>query len=904
MNCSVCAADLPDGSSVCSSCGANLGDPSFPTVAAKVLHVASSKAFHFAPGDAFGERYTVVEEVGIGGMGCVYKAIDRELEKTVALKLILPEVAARVGAFSRFKRELALAQEVTHPNVSRVYDLGEVQGLRYISMEYVAGQSLRDLIKAVGRLSARQTLQLGRQICAGLQAIHTESIVHRDLKPSNIVIERSGRAVLMDFGIAQRREPSTAPAPGEVSGTPAYFAPEQAQSGFTDHRSDIYALGLILFEMLTGKRPPADGDSRPLALRPPPQACPPPSRISRDVPAALDAIVLRCLESEPSRRFQSAAELDAALQQTEATLSSDQRSPTYSIGRRRAWLALAAAAALALAAGIFLWGRRSGAPTVPAEKITLACLPLAYDGPENNAYFSQLIPLLVSEKLRTAPSLLVAPFASSRSFQPQEETTSAASQLEVSWLLRGLIRVRDSSFEVELVLLPRQGNVAWTRTIRGRVEDILSGIDRVASNIASRLGVELAGDKSALTQRDARALERFLEGKKYLESRDIQDPARATSAFSRAVELDPEFAEAHAGLAQALWTSYFGTRDPSLVERAATSARRALDLMPSLPEAHLARGIIELGRGHSVEARESFQRAQRLAPADDAVCRRIAEAYYLLGRHADAERLYRRAIELRPSYWENYNQTAYFYLQTGNFEQAERNYRKVIRLRPESDVGYSNLAATLILSGQSQEAKPLLQAAIRINPTADSYINLGFVHYSGGSYDLAVESWQKAIDLAPEEPTSYTNLGDAYRHLGQSAQAQSAYGRAIELNRARLEVNPKDQEARLSMAISMAGLDRCREADQHAAAVIAEQPENPTYHYYAALIYAVCNQRRAALTHTAQAIQGGAVGDVRSNPDLQPLLSDPTIRDLLDRALATSGQAGADRKVARTQLDE
>src|SRR5262249_2222493 len=256
----------------------------------------TAPASTFAPGQSFGDRYTVVELVGAGGMGQVYKVIDRRLNRTVALKLIRRGLHAQLGALQRFRRELSLAQQVTHPNVCRVHDLGEVEGSYYIAMEFVTGQTLEDLIHSMGHLSARQTITIARQVCAGLGAIHAQSIVHRDLKPGNVMVDRSGHAVVMDFGMAYHRGDERLTSEGSVLGTLAYLSPEHARGHPTDVRSDIYALGVIFYEMLTGRRPPGDDGPLPLALREATERCPPPSQFLPEVPADLDAIVMRCLQ--------------------------------------------------------------------------------------------------------------------------------------------------------------------------------------------------------------------------------------------------------------------------------------------------------------------------------------------------------------------------------------------------------------------------------------------------------------------------------------------------------------------------------------------------------------------------------------------------------------------------------
>src|SRR5437867_926724 len=366
---------------LCPACAARPSSSKASTVAE--LHVTpvgpvepagTATAVPFAPGQPFGDRYTIVEEVGAGGMGHVYKAIDRQLGKTVALKLVRPAAAGQGLARERFRRELALAQAVTHPNVCRVHDLGEVDGALYISMEFVEGQTLDDLIQSVGHLSAKQTVALARQICAGLQAIHERGIVHRDLKPGNIMVDRSGHPILMDFGLAYHQGTDRLTGAGSVLGTLAYLSPEQARGRTTDHRSDLYGVGLILFEMLTGRHPPGDESSVPLALREADDLCPAPSRLVSDVPAALDAIVLRCLEREPERRFPSAADLETALGGAAAGLSSSSasalphRSRPLRLVRASKARSVAAGAACVLAlAAIWFWRSRPLAPVRPAS---------------------------------------------------------------------------------------------------------------------------------------------------------------------------------------------------------------------------------------------------------------------------------------------------------------------------------------------------------------------------------------------------------------------------------------------------------------------------------------------------------------------------------------------------------
>jgi eukaryotic-like serine/threonine-protein kinase len=880
VNCARCGAALPESGMPCPFCPDSLASMTTDdTDATASTREAMTTRVSFAPGQAFGDRYTIIEEIGAGGMGQVYKALDRKLRRPVALKLIRPHVAARSGAPERFRRELALAREVTHPNVCRVHDLGEIDGVLYISMEYVEGQTLDRLVQSVGHLSPRQTITLGRQMCAGLEAVHERSIVHRDLKPGNIMIGRSGQALVMDFGMAYQHGDQRLTDAGVVLGTMAYLSPEQARGLPTDPRSDVYAVGLMLYEMLTGKRPPADGIALPLALREAGERCPPPSRFEPEVHGALDAVVMRCLEREPARRYASARDLEQALAHAGAAMSSASAPLPAPRSRTRSWTALVAAiSAAALVTAAVLARRTWQGPAAPAAPRSVALLPLGYDGRPEKAYLKDVVPLVMADGLRGSRRLQVAPFASSRTFGAADEPRLVARQLGVQSIVQGQMAVQGETYEMSLRTTADDGRVLWTRTAKGDVAGLLTRADQLSAEMAATLGAEAPSPRAS---RPARALEDYLGGRALLEGWDVdRNYARAEESFSRAIAADPGFAEAHAMLAMAYWKHYKETREPERVRQALESAQRAVSLAPALPEGHLALGIVELGRGRSAEAAESFQRAQDLAPADDAVCRRIAEAYAALGRRAEAETMYRRAIELRPAYWESYNSQGAFFLAQGKLAEAKAAFQKVMDLRPDSDIGYSNLAGTHILGGDLKEAEPLLLAALRIKPGAAVHNNLGFVYYSTGRFEEAAREFRAAVEET-ESAVRWGNLGDAYRQLGRPAEAGQAYGRAIELGTEQLRVNQRDGQRRAELAMWLAGDGRCDQARKETQLAALDAGSNPTVHYYAAVASSICGDRAGALRHAVRAVEGGVEADVRTNPDLRPLLADPALRKAL-----------------------
>lgn len=870
---------------LCSACGQPAGSATLDAGATgtptgpRDPSASHGVAFSFSPGQSFGSRYTVVEEVGAGGAGVVYKAIDRKLGRTVALKLIQPRAAARAEIQERFRRELALAQQVTHANVCRVHDLGEFDGILYISMEFIEGQTLDDLIQSVGHLSPRQTVALGRQICAGLKAIHERSIVHRDLKPGNVMVDRSGHALLMDFGMAYHPEAEKLTREGAVLGTLAYLSPEQARGAPTDLRSDLYALGLILFEMLTGRRAPGDGGPAPLALRESAERCPPPSRLSPEVPAALDAIVLRCLERDPARRFATAGDLDTALAAIQLSSSaSGQLNLTRAPSRPRALTigACLAAGLLLLAWLAVRW--RAAPPATGTAK--MAILPLSYDGPESTAYVRDAIPVLLERALRASPSVDVAPFASSRGFDSKQAPAIVAQQMGVSFVLHGSVHVEGDKASLDLALSGPKG-LGWSEKQETTLRGAFADAERTAAQIVRAMGATPAPASGAPQRPEA--LELYLKGKTLLEGWDVdRNYAGAEASLEEATRLDPNFAEAYALLAQARWTDYKETQRAALVQQAIDAADKAVALAPAQPEGHLARGVVLLGRGQSVEASQSFERAQRLAPGDDAICRQIADAYASLRRTEDAERMYQRAIDLRPGYWESYNRKGIFHLSRAEWSKAKEMFRKVIELRPESDIGYSNLAAAHLSAGEIKEAEPVLQASLRIQPTAAAHNNLGFVYYALGRYEEAVREYDEAIKIAPNF-RRWASLGDSHRQLGHKKEAGDAYARAIELEQDMLHVNASDAKTRAVLAMNLAAIGRCDDARREAARALGEAEDDAYVHYYSANAYALCGSRQEAVRQAALAIKGGVVDDIHTNPDLRPLLSEPRLRDLLAR---------------------
>jgi len=854
----------------------------------------------YGAGDQLDGRYTIVEEIGVGGMGVVYKALDRNLEKTVALKLMRAR-AMDAPNIARFRRELALAQHVSHANVCRVHDLGEVDGVLYISMEHVEGQRLDHLIVSMGRLSPRQTVALGRQLCAGLRAIHEQGIIHRDLKPSNVMVNRSGHVFIMDFGLAIKPGRDKVTSTGAVLGTFAYLSPEQARGLEIGPRSDVYAAGLILYEMLTGVAPPGDEVALPLALRDARERCPPPSELAADTPPELDAIVMRCLERDPGKRFATAEELESALVTLQPAVgSSSARSHRWkstarlwrSADRRTRWGAgLAAAAFVALAAlGTRTWlVRRQAEPMVRPVVAVLPLLNLSGDATYDTLGVG-IADVLIT-RLASLRAINVISGSGTLRYLEKQNVRDIARELGAAFVVNGGIQAQGGQLRITLRLLRANDSIEWTGDYVAPISQIFDVQTRMAEGVASApvLRAGLAADDAARLAtpptRSVEAFKQYGQARALLEARDIKGNVDgAIRLLEGATRADPKFALAHAALGDAYWAKFGETADTSWSSRAAQSILEAVSLDPDTPQIRVSLARVFQGTDRVDQAVDELHRALAQQPNNDEAHRLLGTALAEQDKIDAAVAELHKAIEIRPEYWENHYILGNRLYRAGRYPAAADAFREVIRLRPESERGHRMLGATFHAMGDLPRALDSYQRAQSIAPSAGTYVNIGSLHYVKGEYANAAESYRRAIELKPLEPNFHFNLADAEERLG-SGKAAASYKRAAELLNDLLAVKPNDAQARSLLAMCQMNLGDLDAALANAEQAVARARNDPEVLYRRAAVYTSRGRTKDALAALAEAFDAGySVSSAQTADSLEPLRNNPDFKSVLETA--------------------
>ncbi len=846
------------------------------------------------PGSMVGSRYRIEAEAGEGGMGKVYRAIDLDLHRTVALKVVRPELASSQEMLDQLKHEISIASQISHKNVLRVHDLGEASGLRYVSMAWAEGEDLGNLLRRAAPLHEERIIALATEICEGLEAAHEQGVSHRDLKPSNILLTAEGHPCIADFGLAHNLRHTAAPkaSSGEAtltsssSGTPRYMSPEQVDGVCIDHRTDIYSLGLILYEMATGRIPFDDASALQTMAQRLTEKPASPKLSNPALSDKLTEIILRCLERDPEQRYASVRELLSDLQRKAETLSP----PPVEIRRkatRRGWLIGAAAAAVLLAAAGWFWRERAPVTVVPPQGKYIAVLPFRSIGSDPSLkYRAEGIADAISARLASLSSLHPISASALEKVNLSQPEEAIGKQLGANLLVRGTVQGEGDRIKVDAQIYNIAKRTAlWSKSYERVVGDLFTLEDEISNDTEKALDVkptieERERAEPAPTQNLA-AYDLYLQGRDILKKhRDEGNVKTALGLFDQALKKDDSFALAWTGVADASLLLYRITNDSLYASHALAAAQEARMRNNNLPEVHFALGSVYTATGRNAEAVNEIKRALELSPNSDDGYIRLGRAYRATGQGEDSLAALKKAVQLNPYYWFNHNQLGSGYYHLGRNEDARREFQEQIAENPQNEDGYNNVAGTFLQQAEWKKAIPELQKAIQIHPTTFEYSNLATAYYQLGRYQEAIPIYQQALALNPNDTEVIRNLAEAYAHDGQRQKADETYDRAISLiYNDQLAINPRDAQAIGTLAMCFAGKKSTAKARQLILQARSIDSADSGLMYDEAFINAMDGRIPEALTALESALENGYSFEYcLSDPDLKVLRDSPGFR--------------------------
>ncbi len=773
MKCPKCHSENPADSTYCSKCAAPLS--SFKVKPISVTKTLEMPTKELSIGSIFAGRYQIIEEIGRGGMGRVYKVLDKDVEEKVALKLLNPEIAADEKIIKRFRNELKFARKITHKNVCRMFDLNEEEGMPYITMEYVPGEDLKSSVRRMGQLTIGKAISVAKQICEGLDEAHRLGVVHRDMKPQNIMIDSEGNAHIMDFGIALSVETKGVTEAGMIIGTPEYMSPEQVEGKQADKRSDVYSVGVIIYEMVTG-RVPFEGDTAlSIALKHKSEMPRKPKELNDLIPPDLNRLILKCMEKDKEKRFGGADELLSELINIEQGMPTQERvvpkkisltarEITVQFKMKKIFVPVAVVVALIIA-GLVIWQlipHKQAVPvSFPSDKPSLAVMYFEnLTGDESLDHWRKAISdLLITDlaqskyvKVMSAESLfntLSRMKMQEAKYYSSDVLKEIAAQGGVEHVLVGKIMKSADVFRIDTVLQDANtGEIIGTERAEGKGEEsFFPMVDELTTKVKRSLVLsdeKTAGDidkeVGKITTSSPEALKYYVDARKYHYKGDYN---QSIQLMEKAVAIDPEFAMAYKGMA----ASYYSLRNYSAERQYLQEALELIDRV-SDKERYLIQGDFYWRSEENFDkAINAYTKVVQLYPDEEVANVNLALIYKSLEE------------------WDKSAERFEFLRQSGS-----KNY-----------FIYTNLPIVYWYKGEYEKAREVLERYL--NNFSDNVLINGLLAYNylfQVRYDRALIEIDKAISL---DPTILRNLyikGDIYHIKGDLIQAEREYQKLID----------------------------------------------------------------------------------------------------------------------------
>ena len=718
-------------------------------------------------------HYKILDKLGSGGMGVVYKAEDTKLQRNVAIKFLPPELTRDPESKERFVKEARAASALDHPNICTIYEIGETEDEQlFIAMAYYDGENLKNKIERAP-LTVEKAVDLGLQLAQGLSKAHEQRIIHRDIKPANIMITDDGFVKILDFGLAKLSDHSKVTQTGTTYGTTSYMSPEQTKGEAVDHRTDIWSLGVVLYEALSGKRPFKGDYGQAVVYSILNENPDPVSDLRSDIPADLGEIVNQCLDKDPADRFQSMDDLKNDLQwlKEESRLETlPYARPIYPKLKKKRFRPILAPLILILLAALTVAGyfllRWPAEEEVSIADHTLgygwensiAVLPFVDLSPlKDQAYFCDGMTNEIIAKLSRFEELKVISRTSVMQYKDaQVDIKEIGQKLNVANILEGSVRREGERIRVIAQLINAQdGFHLWSDTYERELESVFDVQEDVARAIANVMRVRLTDDNLAMLIADrpknVEAYEYYLRGmhtltNKYEVTAKEEDFQTTVNMFERAITIDPSYAYPFVGLAWAYMDRFNVENDEKDMDSSVKYCEKAYELNPNLAEANSAKATVHLIRLELDEAYQGFKRAMELNSNNAMIIQETAGFYRNIGLYDQAVEFYTRAMELNPLHIMTHVVLIMSLMNSGQFEKAMLRIEKALELEPTSLWCLKLKAELFVLMKEFDKAEEVIGQAERIRPDSSFMLDPKAILYaSKGMEDKALENRSSAL---------------------------------------------------------------------------------------------------------------------------------------------------------------